>query len=64
MNDARERIERAFERESDRLEQMVADGKMTNEELKIEMRELRRDYRDELEGAAQEAYDDVKGGGW
>lgn len=54
-------LDRAFEREEDRLHNAYEKGDLSTEELRAELRELQRDYRD----AEREARDDWnEQGGW
>ncbi len=45
-----------LEREEESLEQLLEDGKITQQEYNNELEELYRDYRYAAEDAAQEAY--------
>lgn len=49
---------RAYEREEERIEQAFANGDLTPEEYREELRELQRDYRAAAEEAAERAYSD------
>lgn len=62
--DARDQIERAYELEENALVERYNSGSITQEQFNREMGQLQRDARAEIQEAAQDAYDDVMGGGW
>ena len=52
-----------YEREEEQLERDLAEGRITQTEYNKQLRDMQRDYRDELRGMAEEAaeraYNDV-----
>lgn len=46
-----------WEREEDQLDRDLAEGLVTPEEHRKQLRELQQDYRDSARGAAEDAYE-------
>ena len=55
-------LERAYEREEEALDRAYQRGEISDEEHRLSLRELRRDYDAELRAEAEEAYDAVMRG--
>lgn len=55
-----------YEREEEQLERDLSEGRITQAEYNAQLRQMQRDYQDELRGNAEEAasraYDDAMGG--
>lgn len=57
-------LERAMEREEDALDRALERGEITRAEHAASVREMRRDYADQLRAEAEEAYDRIMRGDW
>ena len=53
-----------YEKAEDELVEQFNNGEITRKEFDYEMRELRREFRQLAEDAAQETYDTYMGGGY
>ena len=55
-----------YEREEEQLERDLREGKISQAQYNKELRDMQRDYRDEMRGlaedAAERAYNDTMGG--
>ncbi len=51
-----------YEKAQQELDERLASGDLTDEQYRLEARELDRDLRAEAEEAAERAYDDTMGG--